>query len=138
MSRERRIPFNSTGDHLRQLSGRDADWPVERYAGAGQQSAEQIALVGLDLRQKTSGFERAAALAGDDERKVLPGMRVAILKTGTPHHDAVVEQGAVPFAQAVHSFDHVRELGNVERVDLGDLVDFRDFVVVMGAGVVLV
>ena len=79
--------------------------PIGRSSGMPAQveeRAEQIALVAFDVRQETAGFERAAALAGDDEGQVLAGVLVAVLKAGAPHHDAVVEQGAVAFAQAVH------------------------------------
>src|SRR5262249_14923603 len=51
--------------------------------------------------------------------------------TRAPHHDAVVEQRAVAFAQAGHLLHHVGELGDVEGGDGGDLADAFTVVVVM-------
>ena len=67
---------------------------------------------------------RTAALACDDEGKVFAGVLVAVLKAGPPHHDAVVEQRAVAFAQAVHLLHHVGELRDVECGDRGDFPTF--------------
>ena len=107
-------------------------------AGTGEERGEQVALIAFGVGQETSRVDRAAALARDDEGKVFAGVLVAVLKAGAPHHDAVVEQGAVAFAQAVHLFHHVGELGDVEGGDRGDLPDLLGFVVVMGLGVMLV
>ena len=52
-------------------------------------------------------------------------MVIPVLEAGAPHHDAVVEQGAVALAEAGHLFHHVGELIDVE---LGDGSDFRDLV----------
>ena len=40
-----------------------------------------------------------AAFTGDDEREIVAPVLIAVLEAGTPHHDAVVEQGAVAAAQ---------------------------------------
>ena len=102
--------------------------PMGRSSGTPVQASkrgEQVALVALGVRQEAAGLDRAAALAGDDEGQVFAGVLVAVLKSGAPHHDAVVEQGAVAFAQAGHLFHHVGELGDVEGGDRGDFADFR-------------
>src|SRR6185437_1715972 len=83
--------------HLLDLLRRDPDGTVQRDAGAGEESGEEVALVALDVGQETAGLDRAAATAGDDERKIRAGVFVAVLETGAPHHDAVVEQRAAAF-----------------------------------------
>ena len=69
-----------------------------------------------------SHLERAAAFASNHEGEVFARVLVPVLQAGTPHHDAIVQQRAVAFAQAVHLFHHVSELGDVER---GDGLDLR-------------
>ena len=51
------VVAGSGGDHFRQLLGGDADGPIERHAGAGEQSAEEIALVALDVGEELAGLE---------------------------------------------------------------------------------
>ncbi len=82
--------------------------------------------------------DRTAALARNDEGKILARMLVPILQAGPPHHDAVVEQRAVAFPQAVHLLHHVGELRDIECRDRGDLADLFRLVVVMSLGVMLV
>ena len=65
-------------------------------------------------------------------------MLVPILKAGTPHQDAVVEQCPVAFSEVVHFFHHIGELCDVEGGDLGDLINLLDLVFVMRLGVMLI
>ena len=88
-------------------------------------------MVPFNFINKLAGLQRSAAFAGDDERQVLAGVFVAVLKSRTPHHDAIVEQRAIAFLQAVHLLHHVRELRDVEGRDRGDFIDLVFFVVVM-------
>ena len=123
MQHSKRLQRLEIVGHLLDLFGRDADGAVERNAGAGEQRGEQVALIALGVGQEASRVDRAAAFAGDDEGQVFAGVLVAVLEAGAPHHDAVVEQRAVAFAEAGHLLHHVGELGDVERGDRGD---FRD------------
>ena len=41
--------------------------------------------------QEATRVDRTASLSSDDEGQVLPSVLVAILKAGSPHHDAVVQ-----------------------------------------------
>jgi hypothetical protein len=81
-------------------------------------------LIAFAIVQEVSPIERTAALSRDDEGKVFAGVLVPILKAGAPNHDAVVEQGAVSFVQAVHLFYHVGELGNVESGNAATFLTF--------------
>lgn len=65
-------------------------------------------------------------------------MFVAVLQARAPEHEAVVEEGAVGFADAVHPFDHVGELRDVEGGDGGDFAHHFGAIVVVRLGVVLV
>ena len=114
------------------LLGGDADGAVEGDAGAGEESGEEVALIAFDVGEEAAGVEGAAAFAGDDEGEVVAAVGVAVFEAGAPHHDAVVEERAVAFADAVHFGDHGGELGDIEGGDGGDLVEFVGFVVVMG------
>ncbi len=71
-------------------------------------------MIALGVWQKASRVDRTPAFAGDDEGEVGAGVFVAVFESRAPHHDAVVEQSAVPFAEAGHFLDHVSELGDVE------------------------
>ncbi len=77
----------------------DADRAVHGDAGAREQRGEQVALIALDVGQESTGLDRTASLASDDEWQVLTRVPVAVFKTGTPHHDAVVQQRPVAFAE---------------------------------------
>src|SRR6266481_1350720 len=127
-----------TGHHLLQLPGCDANGTIHWDAGTGEERAEQVALVAFGISQKSSRVDRTTALARDDEGKVFAGVLVPVLKARAPHHDAVIKEGAVSFAQAVHLLHHVCELSNVEGGNCLDLANLLGFVVVMGLGVVLI
>ena len=64
--------------HLVDLLGGDADRPIQRDAGAGQERGEKVALIALGLGKEASRVDRAATFASDDEGQVLAGVLVAI------------------------------------------------------------
>ncbi len=70
--------------------------------------------------QITSGVESAAAAASDDKREIFASVLVAILQPRAPHHDGIVQERAVAFPDALHAFDHIGELLDIERRDRGD------------------
>src|SRR4051794_16565525 len=89
----------SLGQFL-QLFSSNSNRTIEWNSGAREQGGEHVTLVSMSVREETAGLDRAAAFAGDDEGEVLACVLVPVLETGTPHHDAIVQQGAVAFAQA--------------------------------------
>ncbi len=107
--------------------------PAQARRGEGE-----IALIAFGIGKESSCVYGAATFARDNEGKVFAGVFVPVLKTGAPHHDAIIEQGTLSFAQAVHLFHHVGELGDVESGDCGDLGNLVGFIVMMGLGMVLI
>ena len=95
----------------------DADGSIQRDADAGEQGGEQVCLITFDAGEETAGLQRAAPFAGEDEGEIVATVLVAVLEARAPHHDAVVEQGAVAFLEGVHLLHHVGVLLDVELVD---------------------
>ena len=91
-------------------------------------------MIAADIGQETARVDRATTATRDNERQVLALVLVAILEAGAPHHDAVVEQGAVTFADAVHPFDHIGKLLDIEGSDCGDFPHLLRIVGVMSLG----
>ena len=114
----------SSPPHRPNLLRRNPDRSIQRDAGAGKQRCEQVALVAFGIGEVAAGFYRAAAFSGEDEGEIFPAVFVAVLKTGAPHHDAVVEQRPFAFAQGGHLFHHVGKLIDVELVIAATLSTF--------------
>ena len=53
--------------HLAQLLRGDAHGTIQRHTGAGEQGAEQVALIALAVGKEASGVERAATATRNDE-----------------------------------------------------------------------
>ncbi len=111
----------------------DANRAVYGNIGAREQRGEQIALIALDVGQESAGLDGTASLARDDEWQVLSSVTVAVFEPRSPHHDAVVEQCPITFAQAVHLLDHVGKLFDVELGD-GSYFSYLILLVVVVSG----
>jgi hypothetical protein len=133
-------PASSLGarENLSDLFGCNANGTVRRNSRTSQQRGEQVALVSLHVRQESPRVDRTATFACDDEGQVGSRVSIAIFKARTPHHDAVVQQRAVAFSQAVHLFHHVGELLDVERRDCGYFSDLLRIVIVVRRRMMLV
>ena len=70
----------STGDHLFDLLGRDANGPIKRDARAGENRGEQVALIAFGFWQEASRVDRAAAFAGDNKGEVFARVFVAVFE----------------------------------------------------------
>src|SRR5215467_41400 len=68
-----------------ELLRREPNRAVDRNAGTGEQGSQQISLISLGIRQKTSRFDRTAAPARNHKGKILAGMLIPILEAGAPH-----------------------------------------------------
>ena len=70
----------STGDHLVDLLGCDADGPIKRDARAGENRGEQVPLIAFGFWQEASRVDRAAPFAGDNKGEVFAGVFVAVFQ----------------------------------------------------------
>lgn len=118
------------------LFGGDADGAVEGNSGTREKSGEEVTLIAFGVGEETAGVEGASAFSGEDEGKVVAAVFVAVFEAGTPHHDAVVEESAVTFAEVGHFIDHVGKLIDVEFVDCGHFADLFLVFTVVGLGMV--
>lgn len=55
-------------------------------------------MVAFGVGEEAADADGAAAFAGDDEGQVFAAVAVAVFQAGAPHHEAVVQKGAVAFA----------------------------------------
>ena len=95
-------------------------------------------MVALDASQEPAGLEDPTALPRQNEGEVFPQVLVAVLQTRAPHHDAVVEQGAVAFLQGMHLLHHVGVLVDVELINRRHFPDLFLILAVVRLRVVLV
>ena len=87
--------------------------------------------VSLRVADVPAGLERAAALAGQQDRQVVVGVAVAVAVAAAVGDHAVVQQRAVAFRDRLQLAEQVGELLDVEGVDRADLVDLLRVVAVV-------
>lgn len=73
----------------------------------------------------SAGLEGTTAVSGKDDGQVVMVVAVSIRNPAAIHdHRVVQERFSIDILGGFHPFEEIRELGEVEFVDLGDLVRF--------------
>jgi hypothetical protein len=72
-----------------------------------------------------AALQQAGTTAGKNDRDVVRVMAVAVGNAGAIHHRHVIEQRAVSVGRRLQALEVIRELLDVIRVDLRDLLDLR-------------
>src|SRR5579884_1381510 len=98
-----------------------------------EQGEEQVRHRGsVRVVQMTPRFDRARALAGQQDRQVVMVVAVAIADARAVDDHRIIEQRTLALADGLHLFQQVGQLGDMEAVDLADLVLFLLVPAMMG------